>query len=674
MGSRDTKMAGCWDNDFMFDVPLLVNPSTACNRLRQCESANEDWDLELSFGEKPPEAIILRDEFYGKTTNEDEYAPAPVASLLEYLNRYSGEASASAKPCVLYPLPRQPTLFSSYVNYQRQKGKSFGEIVNKHQPLQACPRVLANSSFLVPQAPESAVDVVAWLQGTCDNICHTSVVVARPSPEHVGVYIERERPPSKEIGLERALRAAEMAYCNGSWHASSAQTKSLLYRLEKRAIARGAAHKVVSLGGRLRRATMDEDLRCYQSCGRLARLLCRLAQCCDDSCAAGRLKAAPYRNAQFDRCEPIWPMRLDARDVAAFRCGTADLVDDIDDYVLQVKSKLIIDESVIHLALVHMRSAPRPVCEQMRPEDITRANEISLLFCGAIPPLPRSGIAKALDVAHSLRKDLRSQAANEIEASVLADLRLEAMGYSPLTAERLAPGEPPDGSGSSVVWRDTSKSLWNSKLQQRQENVSSRTTFEDTFVCESSAVLESALEGEWSLNASGRIEGHLINLVSALPPSSLARAKTSLALGLSHLRGVERRRGHKVRRELFLRSDQEIPERRRRGRKKALHATQELRIAEMLLFEATCVLEQQITTQPVDLPLHALRQHPLDVASGRSRAATAYSVLACSMGYTALRGLAHAFERRAKHVYAALVLDVCVTIQRLRNDANERRK
>ena len=44
------------------------------------------------------------------------------------------------------------------------------------------------------------------------------------------------------------------------------------------------------------------------------------------------------------------------------------------------------------------------------------------------------------------------------------------------------------------------------------------------------------------------------------------------------------------------------------------------------------------------------------------------------MGYTALRALARALERRAKHAYAVLVLDVCVAILRLRDDSNERRK
>jgi hypothetical protein len=304
-------------------------------------------------------------------------------------------------------------------------------------------------------------------------------------------------------------------------------------------------------------------------------------------------------------------------------------------------------------------------------------NKISPFFlggcwCGALPPLPRSGIAGALDVTHSLRKELRSQAANEIEALVLADLRLESMGYSPLTTERLSPGEPPKRSYSSVVWRDVSKSHWHVELQHRRKDISSRITFEDSIACESGVALESALEGEWSLNASRRIEDRLVTLVSVLPPSCLARAKATLALGLSHLRGIERLRGHKVMAEYFFTPVRGIPQKLRRGCK-ALHATQELRIAEMLLFEATCVLEQHMTTEPVDLPFHAHRCS-LDLATCCSGAPTSYSVLACSMGYTALRGLARAFERRAKHAYAVLVLDVCVAILRLRDYSNEIRK
>lgn len=80
----------------------------------------------------------------------------------------------------------------------------------------------------------------------------------------------------------------------------------------------------------------------------------------------------------------------------------------------------------------------------------------------------------------------------------------------------------------------------------------------------------------------------------------------------------------------------------------------------------------------MDLPIHAHRYEcPLDPVTQSSQqysAPTAYSVLACSMGYTALRAFARALERRAKHIYAVLVLDVCVAILTLRDDSNERRK
>ena len=78
------------------------------------------------------------------------------------------------------------------------------------------------------------------------------------------------------------------------------------------------------------------------------------------------------------------------------------------------------------------------------------------------------------------------------------------------------------------------------------------------------------------------------------------------------------------------------------------------------------------------MPFHAHRyESPLDPVSSstqRDLAPTAYSVLACSMGYSALRALARALERRAKHAYAVLVLDVCVAVLRLRNDSNEWRR
>lgn len=41
---------------------------------------------------------------------------------------------------------------------------------------------------------------------------------------------------------------------------------------------------------------------------------------------------------------------------------------------------------------------------------------------------------------------------------------------------------------------------------------------------------------------------------------------------------------------------------------------------------------------------------------------TVYSVLVSGIGYSALSALADALDRRAKHVYAMRVLEVCVAI------------
>jgi hypothetical protein len=258
-----------------------------------------------------------------------------------------------------------------------------------------------------------------------------------------------------------------------------------------------------------------------------------------------------------------------------------------------------------------MRTTRRSACERMRGEEATLVGRTSQTFgggcwCGALPPLPRSGIAGALDVTHLLRGNLCIKAADELEALVLADLRLEAMGYSPLTAEKLVPDEPPEPTTTSMIWLDASTPCWNSEVLWRWDSQTGNVSDNNSVACESGAALESALEGKWSSRASGRVEGRLVALISVLPPSSLARAKAALALGLGHLRGVERLRDEKVVtmecKDSPVSSDEAIQHKIRRGHK-ALHAaTQELRIAEMLLFEATCVLEQHTTTEPVPFP------------------------------------------------------------------------
>jgi len=81
----------------------------------------------------------------------------------------------------------------------------------------------------------------------------------------------------------------------------------------------------------------------------------------------------------------------------------------------------------------------------------------------------------------------------------------------------------------------------------------------------------------------------------------------------------------------------------------------------------------------VDLPSHA-HTYSNGISSDVSLPCqcelvpTAYSVLACVMGYTSLKAFSRALERRVKPPYAVLVLDVCVAILTLRNDLDERRK
>ena len=105
--------------------------------------------------------------------------------------------------------------------------------------------------------------------------------------------------------------------------------------------------------------------------------------------------------------------------------------------------------------------------------------------------------------------------------------------------------------------------------------------------CDNSSV---GCGGELSSPTSRLVEGRLASLVSALPPASLPRAKASLALGLSYLKGVYGSRNAV--------SSMGVCKQIRRGHRSPHAATQEIRIAEMLLFEATCVLDQHTTTEP----------------------------------------------------------------------------
>ena len=393
----------CWDSDFLFDNEASLGSSTttaveSCRR--SVSGTNEDWDMEILVGER--EIGVLQHEkasivpSKGIVTEHEQKksiaanTPSPVESLLEYLDGHNSEFNGTHRP-----LPRQPILFSAYIAYQRQrervddvtckscpgvKDHRISPLIRLHmsssesaarsqlggnrEPGAHAMGVHHNSAnpafILSPHAPESGKGTIAWLQNLCYKVSHTSAVVARPSPELLGSYHRRERLPDEEASLESVLRAAEMAYCNRDWRDCGMRTKALLGQLEGVAIGPHSTEmRAISLGVGPGTRTLDDDLRCHQCCGRLARLVCRIVQRQDELCTANFLSARRMKKrlgildnrADFDM-PPI-----SAGDIAAFRRGAAALIHDIHDTVLQAKSKLIFDEALVHLSLAQFCSA-----------------------------------------------------------------------------------------------------------------------------------------------------------------------------------------------------------------------------------------------------------------------------------------------------------------------------
>ena len=163
------------------------------------------------------------------------------------------------------------------------------------------------------------------------------------------------------------------------------------------------------------------------------------------------------------------------------------------------------------------------------------------------------------------------------------------MGYSPLTGEKLTPEEP----NSVITWCDIVAARWSFRL---------------TNINTGNQTCKTEIQDEWcSWTQPSQVERRLIVLISGLPPLSLARAKAALALGLSYLHGVENFRDEKATVIINATSPLDrgtgVRPKLRRGRKALQALTEQLRIAEMLLFEATCVLEQHTATEPV-LPFY----------------------------------------------------------------------
>lgn len=98
------------------------------------------------------------------------------------------------------------------------------------------------------------------------------------------------------------------------------------------------------------------------------------------------------------------------------------------------------DEALAHLSLVHARPARRSRCEQIQDKQVRFAGRSfgAGCWCAGLPPLPRSGIAAALDGTHNLRRGLCFQAADELETLILAD-----QNYAPQLLGVIQ--SPPDG-------------------------------------------------------------------------------------------------------------------------------------------------------------------------------------------------------------------------------------
>lgn len=637
-------MTATWDSDFVFDGGSNRERSNATGK-SQTSGTVEDWDLDILQAQ--PEEDEDDDTLFTSSSSSSaslfSYEKKPgvdgtrFESLLEFLDKEPVKDGHQA-------LPRPPMLYSSYR-------------VGKQQNL--------------PHAPESAQGVLRWLTNLREKVRNTRAVVARPTPKLIGKR-ECERQPSEELQLERRLRSAEMAFCAGDFDTASRMLKALLKHLDMR-----SGDKSFALGGlsaqRIDGTSPHDDeqngndlaARLGQCAARLVRLTCRL-------CGPRRTLRSDPNSAKEEN-----ETALDAADIATLRrCGTAlakaaehhrtiqDNVSEETSRYSQSWINLLVFEGLAHLALLHGTVA---VC---------RRN----CWCSTLPPLPRAAFPRFV---------VSSTSNDELRATALADMLLDVMGYSPLTCEQILEEED--------WWAlddDEKHNLFAAQVGRRSSKSPS-------FHEEDMSLL---------LASSRELDTKLASCVKLLPATSLARAKAALALGIFHLRGGERLKvaAFNSPKSIFSASKQK-PEHilamttmKQNSRSTAFflpllssqlhskhhhhhhfpqHAAQtELRAAEMLLFEATCVIEQHATTVPLDLPFYAChygadlvptQNDPLVLAS-KTRPATTYSALACSMGFASLRALARSLDRRSKHAYAALALEVCIAILELRSDRVER--
>ena len=610
-----------WEADFEWEEPRDdAKPDASKGPSPLGHAEDEDWDLEIEDrGEnKEDTGSATGSSTLSSSTNLrfqlfGRKAPVPAAKQFESLLEALDAPHGHDRAAD--EMPRPPALFSAL-----QMGLRFSDADEpSSQP-----------SVALPHAPESAEGMLTWLQSLAAKVRYTVAVEGRAGSAAV-------RPNEAAAGVvESVILQAEAFFCAQRYEDSVAHLQQLLPRSAPPA---GAGEQPDSDSHPVARAHMpiprpltkrmmagaasgDEaaaaaaatgmsDVQLVQQASRVVRLVAKLAQ----SAATGVLTPEHVAGA----------VRL-----------ITSLGERVADPTQCAWLQLHLYEGLAHLRLALALPSAPGLSDEWRA---VLPHSIRACF---VRMLVGSGVCGAL-CDFSPPAELR-----QLEAFALTDLRLFSLGYSPLTAEYMAGAA---GGGPLEAQSD-----------------------------------ESAISDQQALE-------RLLDAIPKLPPQSLARAKAALALGIGFLRGAERAEpspepSSLARGRPGASGIGRVTSSRRKRRAQTGSAVvavaegggppviaDELRAAETLLFESACILEQRSSAQPVDLPFFVeQRWAELGAVGADMPGAIVYSVLVSGIGYTVLSALADALDRRAKHVYAMRVLEVCVAILQLRGDLTERRR
>ncbi|KAJ1446288.1 hypothetical protein M885DRAFT_591881 [Pelagophyceae sp. CCMP2097] len=666
----------------------------------------------------------------GSEARDDEALPLPRAPG----PRRARGAAAADRSASAQSLPRPSEAAAGAADADAAAGASAPFAADWARRFGGAARAAAGApAWSAPQAPTTAPAFVAWLGDLERTAQRSKQVVVRPRPF---AATGAERRPRDEVALERALREAEMALCAHKDAECARLLRALVRRLDEAwtpqpgaadcasvlrlfhrarpgpaalAAAPGEAAASAGLPGSpppvaAADAAADEDeARCAQCAGRLVRVFCRLAQRCDE--LAGR-------RGGYSKAHDL----VTAPDVRAFRAAAARISAGARSAALRERLALELDEGLAHLALVHERAYRRRVRCALPGA--------APCWCAALPPLPRQGFLRSLRVAElSAMHVVTAAAALELEAAALADIELDALGYSPLTAERLvdrrggagpaptgadqreaadAPAAPQhrarrgdvggaeaaadgaaaaDGSVAADAPAAADAARWPPRLRHEASTTSTTSSTNSADLSKHKEALFLSVSGDAGAPAAAAarfVDARLGAAVERLPAYSVARLKAALALGLRRLSRFED----------LAPAVPVGPRLAGGGRGRAHEVCDALRAAEMLLFEAVTIVAGRPRADPVDLPCvnwiapgpgverpAGINSPPSHAAPAAPEpgAATAYSALVSSMGYSAVAAFARVLEYRGKHELAVLALRVCAAVAGCLGDAAKRR-